>query len=368
MKVLLVIDSLGSGGAQNQISILGGELVKHGYRVDIFTYYPQDFFKGRIVENKIKHFYFQKKDKIGWNVIKSLSNVMRKGRYDVILSFLETPSFYAVLAKKLSGSKSKIIISERTRTEGIGTVRMLKKRFVHSLSDWCVCNSHHERIFWQELLLKKKDRISTIYNSVDLERFYLKDTERAITKKLLVIGSVSHHKNGLCVIRAMKELKNNDKLDFSVTWVGEIVLNIRERKIYYEQMIKEIDEAGIQKHWNWQAPMKDVSLLMYEHDALILASVTEGLPNVVCEALSSGLPVFVSNILDHPRLVKHGERGFTFNPQKANELSKLIEYFYSMDKADLLNMRNNARNFSEEIFNSSVFVSKYIQVFNSVLK
>ena len=45
MKILVVIDSLGSGGAQRQKINLAIGFSKKGYDVDIFTYYKNEFFK-----------------------------------------------------------------------------------------------------------------------------------------------------------------------------------------------------------------------------------------------------------------------------------------------------------------------------------
>ena len=78
MKILLVIDNLGSGGAQNQMTLLAQDLKNQGHEVHIFTYFPQDFFKERIEESNIHHFYVPKKDKIGWNVFTTLASILKK--------------------------------------------------------------------------------------------------------------------------------------------------------------------------------------------------------------------------------------------------------------------------------------------------
>ena len=46
MKILCVIDSLGSGGAQRQIVNLACGLKKKGHDVDVFVYFPEfSFFR-----------------------------------------------------------------------------------------------------------------------------------------------------------------------------------------------------------------------------------------------------------------------------------------------------------------------------------
>ena len=46
MKILCCIDSLGSGGAQNQATLLGCKLKDEGFQVEFFTYFENDFFIG----------------------------------------------------------------------------------------------------------------------------------------------------------------------------------------------------------------------------------------------------------------------------------------------------------------------------------
>ena len=55
LSILLVIDSLGSGGAQRQLVWLALGLEKRGYDVAVFVFYPEnDHFKSELKENKIE--------------------------------------------------------------------------------------------------------------------------------------------------------------------------------------------------------------------------------------------------------------------------------------------------------------------------
>ena len=54
----------------------------------------------------------------------------------------------------------------------------------------------------------------------------------------------------------------------------------------------------------------DVPQLMPHFDALWLASEYEGLPNVIMEAMSCGVPVVASDISGNRDLVVHGETGY----------------------------------------------------------
>ena len=54
MKILLVIDHFGSGGAQRQMVYLAGGLHDRGHDVEFFVYHPHhDFFRSAVDERRI---------------------------------------------------------------------------------------------------------------------------------------------------------------------------------------------------------------------------------------------------------------------------------------------------------------------------
>jgi glycosyltransferase involved in cell wall biosynthesis len=60
-------------------------------------------------------------------------------------------------------------------------------------------------------------------------------------------------------------------------------------------------------------------------DAFVLASYSEGRPNVVLESFAVGLPVIATDIDGVRELVKEGETGLRFQAGNSRELAKQIE-------------------------------------------
>lgn len=61
-----------------------------------------------------------------------------------------------------------------------------------------------------------------------------------------------------------------------------------------------------------------------QHNALVLPSLTEGLPLVLIEAMSQGVPVIASAVGGIPELVRHGINGLLFSAGDVSQLAEAI--------------------------------------------
>lgn len=366
-RLLFVIDNLGSGGAQNQMTLLASLLHREGYSIEFFTYHDGDFFKHRLEALNIPIHIYKKKSKIGISTIRQLATIIQKKSFDAVVSFLQTPSFYSALVKYFTKRKIPLLISERFISfEKKNSIKYYLKKFSHQQASFATTNSNHERERLIEKGLTKSNKIKTIFNVVDLDHFK-PAVETSLRKKLLCVASVSQYKNGMCVVEALHNLKRKNKLDVSISWVGNKVYSIPERAEYIELMEQKIEEYELSENWNWIDPTQNIRDYYLSHDALVHASYREGLPNVVCESLACGLPVILSNILDHPILADQGNNGFLFNHKNPKELSNAIISFYQLPENERQTMGDKCRGFAETHFSEGRFVSEYKEIIQNIM-
>jgi len=64
--------------------------------------------------------------------------------------------------------------------------------------------------------------------------------------------------------------------------------------------------------------------LMQRSDCLVLPSLSEGIPNVILEAMACGLPVLASNLPGIREVVKDEETGFLVAPKDVKGLTKKL--------------------------------------------
>jgi GalNAc-alpha-(1->4)-GalNAc-alpha-(1->3)-diNAcBac-PP-undecaprenol alpha-1,4-N-acetyl-D-galactosaminyltransferase len=112
----------------------------------------------------------------------------------------------------------------------------------------------------------------------------------------------------------------------------------------------------------------DIPALLQSHDVLVHASVLEGLPNAVCEALACGLPVIAAEIGDNQALIASGETGFLYMPGDAAALTEAIARFTAMSQADRTRMRIAARAFAARTLDLRRCVANYEALFRRTIQ
>ncbi len=88
------------------------------------------------------------------------------------------------------------------------------------------------------------------------------------------------------------------------------------------QLRTRADELGLTQRisWHLSLPQTEVAQVMRESDILCLPSYMEGRPNVVNEAMASGLPVIVTRIGGIPDMVDEGESALLIEPGDVEQL------------------------------------------------
>jgi glycosyltransferase involved in cell wall biosynthesis len=369
MKLLCVIDNLSTGGAQRQISNLAVGLHRRGHDVSVYCYAPGALL-APYLEKAGLHIHVQlKRSRFSLDVIQGLRRFIDEGRYEAVVSFLNTPNFYTVLSSRFSKTRPAVIVSERfCDMPGDPKALELAVRRSYRLSHMIVVNSHHQR----ENFLRKypwmAGRITTIYNGYDLQEFQPQPpVSGGAELKILAVASVSRYKNGLCLVRALDILGREQGIRPRVSWVGQRMRS-GDRGAYLQDMEREIQSFGLTEQWEWLNQRTDIADLFRRHDVLVHPSYGEGLPNVVCEAMACGRPVILSDTLDHPRLVTEGVNGFLFDWRDPAALARKIKDFCALSTAERLRLGENGRAFAEKNLSLDRYVGEYEQLLSAVVR
>ena len=361
MKILLVIDNLGSGGAQNQLTILAACLKKHGHSVAVFTYFPQDFFLNRLRDLNIPYSCVPKKGKLGLNVIGSLKKLIDRESFDQVWSYLDTPNFYNLFASRFSYSKPKTVINYRSRTDirKLSIIQQLQKRWVNNKADAIVANSNHERENWCENNPFLNSKFTTIYNLIEPRSIIVKNSFE-FKYKVLAVGKLRVLKNAETIIKALEKIL---ELKIELHWFGGVNFENVKMQEYSDSIKELVKNSGLAGKWEWKGKVDNIGQVYHKYDALIHPSLVEGLPNVVCEAMTAGVPVFASNILDHPYLLDHND-AYLFDPLNAGELANKISKHYENNEEGVESYSHKLRARANKLFDPERNTQVYLKVLN----
>lgn len=362
MKILCVIDSLGSGGAQRQMVYLAKGLKASGHDVDLFLYYPQhDHFRAELNEAGIRVIETRRGDRRGFSfsVLWSLISTLRKGKYSGAVSFLGSPNLYLEMAK-IFVPAVRIIVSERSSyTQGVSGRKERISNGFHRLADAVVANSLSHASY-----LKAKPGLEhkclAIWNGYPVEtEIAVLERERASSPRFLVVGRISPEKNGPRIIEACARYAELYGAKPRVDWAGRVPTDptgvaLREEM---EELLQRCAEVG--ENWTWLGEVSNMPELYRSYDCVLHVSLFEGLPNAICEAMMYGCPVIASDICDHPYLIGQNERGLLCDPHSVDSICDAMRWFALSSRAERTAIATAARRFAEERLSLETMVDAY---------
>jgi len=226
---------------------------------------------------------------------------------------------------------------------------------LYKYADAIVPNSHSQESFLRQNYPSMGSKIRTITNFVDTEKFRI-DICSEKKNRIVSVGRITPQKNILNYIQAAKQVIDQG---FEVTfdWFGNTDMPEYEQACY--GLIKEL---CMENHFVFHKAVTDIIPEYQKSLAFCLPSIYEGFPNVVCEAMSCGIPVLCSNVCDNPKIITSEQYGFLFNPNNVNDISKNIIRYLKLGKERTDKMGQNCRNVAITMFSKQTFVKQYIEL------
>jgi glycosyltransferase involved in cell wall biosynthesis len=152
---------------------------------------------------------------------------------------------------------------------------------------------------------------------INFEKFNI--TKSIETRQNFVgyIGRLSSEKGILNLIKSVEYFKN-DENNIKFLIIGEGSLNDELHKFLKD---KDLEDKVI--FFGWKSH-EEISDCLNELKLLVVPSYTEGLPNIIIEAMACGTPVLTTKVGGIPDLVHDGETGFLLNNNSPECISKEI--------------------------------------------
>jgi glycosyltransferase involved in cell wall biosynthesis len=201
----------------------------------------------------------------------------------------------------------------------------LTARIVAGLSDHIITNSNALKTDYLDVV--PSDRISVVYNGIDLDSFSPNLTRCRVlreelsiprtTKLVVTIGSISPRKGHMLFTEAAATIKRTfDDVAFLVIGAGheEFVDTIKDR----------VGKLGLDDCFHFLGWRSDVADILRASDVLVVSSDQEPFGRTVVEGMATGVPVVATRSGGPEEIVADGETGFLVPINDAGAMANAI--------------------------------------------
>lgn len=358
-KIVLVISSLSSGGAERVMVTLANNFASRGYNVSLITYRDESF-DWYEVDNEVKRIvtgYFDHESIVSFaiNYFKKTLQIRKlfiNLNPDIIISFLTEVNVVTLLASL--GLNKKIIISERvdpTMHHDIFSVwKRLRRLTYHRANKLVVQTESIARYYSQWSGVKTV----VIPNPVSLTQL-TGSVHQKIKKPFIVgMGRLSAQKGFDLLITSFAKVADRYP-KWNLVIVGE-----GEKRGELEKLVNGLKLKG---RVFLIGRVKDSVSILKQANIFVLSSRYEGFPNALLEAMASGLPAISFNCPSGPaEIIRHNRDGILVPSQDTQKLAcaigKLVE-----NKTLRQNLGKNAREVTTR-FSVDKIISKWEKLVN----
>jgi glycosyltransferase involved in cell wall biosynthesis len=161
--------------------------------------------------------------------------------------------------------------------------------------------------------------IHIIPNGVDIHRFTNGNARSsADVVRILFVSRLIMRKGLQFLIEAVPDILQQANSPFEIKVVGDGPDK--------EKLLQQIEQFGVAEKFRFCGYIDHGKLPEYYLDAdiFVLPSLAEGMPNVVLEAMGSGLPVVATRVPGSEELIHHGENGYLVAPSDSQSLAQAI--------------------------------------------
>lgn len=276
---------------------------------------------------------------------------LRLNKKFVLVSF-QSNIMAIILAKIFS---HKVIIRSNTSPSKYIS-NFLKKilfKIFFKFADQIVVNSNEfKKIFYQFFNI----HANVIYNILEKKKLNVKKKIHSKKLNILNIGRLTDQKNQILLVKSLM------KLDKKIPWSLKIIGRGYNYKILKDLILKN----NLNKKIKLLGYKKNPYVYLKKANLFILSSNYEGLPNVLIEAQSCGIPIISSDCETGPKeILLNGKLGYLFSSGNIDSLKNKIEYVFN-NRQQSIRKSNLAKKYLFR-FDQKKNSEKYVSLINNLI-
>lgn len=328
-------DISGAGGTERVTKIIAGGLAEN-YEISILALYNHcnisiDFADLHVLNAK-------KGNRSFFKIAKNIRNYVSSRNIDVLINVDSILMAFSVFA--LIGVTCKNVCWEHFnyKTNAFSNFRPIARRLAKLFGDRIIVLTERDRLYWNN------GKVVVIPNPSPFQFPEVNLNNRK--NKIIAVGRYSHQK-GLDRLLQIWEIVQKKNIDnsFELDIIGQGELK--------ENLQKTIDERGI-KNVFLSPYTNNVEEVYRESHIYVMTSHFEGLPMVLIEALSFGIPIVSFDIDCGPSdIITNGENGFLIPNGDLSAFAEKLS-FLMCNRNEVLRMSKNCLEKRENYGNKAI--------------
>jgi glycosyltransferase involved in cell wall biosynthesis len=359
-KVTFFLENIDEGGAERAVIELANYVAIAGYKVDLIVGWGRSSYREEI-SPRVNFIDLKCRNKL--RLLLRLSRYLYNIRPSIIMSALDNANLILLVAKKISGYRGRLVISQRAALSasfcGLPRWRIwIMKKLMKALfpvADAIISNSKYAASELIKTMPEISKKTFTIHNSVDITKIERlaknnidqKDAVNNSSASLVIVGSLKKRKNIELCLRSFKIVSLHRKAHLNIIGDGP------ERN----KLEKMAQELGLKDKVYFRGFDKNPFRWMAKASVLISSSAGEGCSNVILQAMATNCPIVATDCPgDTAELLGHGQWGRLVPIGDAQRMATAI--IETLDKPNKKNTKAYIRQFSV-----ARYLDSYIKVF-----
>jgi len=344
-RIIIVISSLGSGGAERNAALLASSWADRGDSVFLLTTFlsesEDDFYtlsssvnrirlSQKITVNKRSIYFNLQRGKIFRRIIKSINP-------DVVVSFMDHVNVLTLLC--LTGTKIPVVALERSNPfrQHLGYLTEWSRPFTYRWLAFSVC-CQTERVADR---LKSQWGINAVVLPNPLNPVFFSRTHNFEQRSELIlsVGRMTSEKGHEFLLRSWARLAMSYPF-WKLRLVGD-----GEDRSRLEMLANKLQ---ISDQVEFVGRVNDIVEEYQRAQIFVLPSLYEGFPNALLEAMALGCACIASDCESGPReMIRHQENGLLCEPGDIEDLSSALKIL--LDNSPLRSrLSHEAKNIREQ--------------------